>query len=454
MGNRRLIRIIKRLNDPRYIRYGFRHYFGKVQINSGLKKLHKYHLGHEMDFERINRKKLFKILEYALKNSLYYKKLFIENQININNHDDFFRIPFLDKNIIREEKTNIMAIPESKNYIGFVTTGGSTGEPLGFYTLGSYDSEHQYFLFRMFGYSPGDKILAMDGTIIPDSLLSKNIYWIRKSEKDIPYGSFSLSSQYLTNKNINLYVEFLKDFKPSIIRGYPSFIDSIATYINDNNIDMDLEIKGVELTSESFFDYQVENIKRAFKTKIINQYGHAEASVFGYSINDTLVTYCSPFYGYTEIIGEDGTHVQPGEIGEVVVTGFNNYAMPFIRYRTGDLATYGGIENGIVQLKQILGRTQDYIYSEAMEKILLTAIVFGRHYKAFNHIEKWQIVQNTPGEIIFKIIKNDNFSLEDQLELRDNFYNIAKIKTYFEFVEALPLTKRGKSKLLIQNISL
>lgn len=452
MGKRRLIRIVKRLNDPRYIRYALRHYIGKVHLNYGLRKLYRYHLGDKMSFENINKNSLFKILEYASKNSAYYQKIFTDNRIDIKNHDDFYRIPFLNKSIIREEKNNILAIPNSKNYIGFVTTGGSTGEPLGFYTLGGYDSEHQHFLYRMFGYSPGDKILAMDGSIIPDDLLDKGIFWVKKSERDIPYGSFSLSSQYLTNDNKSLYVKYIKDFKPSIIRGYPSFIDSIATYINENNIKLGLNIKGVELTSESFFDYQVENIKRAFDTQIINQYGHAEASVFGYSIDDTLTTYCSPFYGFTEIIGESGIHVQPGEIGEIVVTGFNNYAMPFIRYRTGDLATYDGIENGIVRLRRIMGRTQDYIYTKDMEKILLTAIVFGRHYKAFNHIEKWQIEQESPGEVIFKIIKNEDFSQEDQIELQDNFYNIANIKVYFEFVEDLPLTKRGKSKLLIQNL--
>ncbi|WP_339225697.1 hypothetical protein NYE80_27420 [Paenibacillus sp. FSL H7-0357] len=445
---------MKRLNDPQYIRYGFRHYIGKLEIYYGLKNLQKFHMGHNMNFENIYRKKIIKILNYAFENSVYYKRIFIENQIDLKNYEDFFRIPFLSKGTIREEKSNILAIPESKKYVGFVTTGGSTGEPLGFYTLGGYDSEHQHFLYRMFGYSPGDKILAMDGTIIPEELLKQEIFWIRKSEKDIPYGSFALSSQYLTNNNKHLYVEYIKDFKPSFIRGYPSFIDSIATYINDNNIELGMVIKGVELTSESFSDYQLKNISRAFKTKVINQYGHAEASVFGYSIDDRLITYCSPYYGYTEIIDENGIHVKPGEVGEVVVTGFNNYAMPFIRYRTGDLATYDGIENGIVRLKRILGRTQDYIYTENMDKVLLTAIVFGRHYKAFDHIEKWQIVQNTPGVIVFRIIKNERFSQEDQIELHDNFYDIAKIKTYFEFVIELPLTKRGKSKLLIQNIPL
>ncbi|MGG0259143.1 hypothetical protein ABEY48_27525 [Bacillus mycoides] len=449
----RVGRIIKRLNDPEYIRYGIIYLGDKLFIHHQLKQLQKYHQNGKGDFKQIRNKKLMGILKYAYKYSGFYKGEFNKYGIDLEkpnfNWDD---VPFLDKNTIRKEKDSILAISGSKEYVGFLTTGGSTGQPLGFYTLGVPDAEHQEFLFNIMGYVPGDKILAMDGTLIPNELVEKNIYWIEKSNRDIPYGSMALSSQYLNRENIEFYINFIRELKPSIIRGYPAFIDSIAVYILKNNIEVDFKIKGIELTSESFYDYQVSNIKKAFNTKVYNQYGHAEASVFGYSVDDTLMTYCSPLYGFTEVIGENGKHVATGELGEIVVTGFNNYAMPFIRYRTGDLAIYDGEEHGIVRLKRIFGRTQDYIYTSDMEKVLLTAIIFGRHYKAFDNIEKWQIVQNTPGEITFKIIKSQNFSDEDEKELQDTFYKVANIQTYFEFVEVLPLTPRGKSKFLIQNI--
>ncbi|KUP22641.1 phenylacetate--CoA ligase family protein [Paenibacillus sp. DMB5] len=450
----RLRRLLKRINDLEYLNYLIRQQSGKIMLHFGLRALNKHHNGIKKDFNGIKRRRLKKIVKYAYVNSEYYRDLFNERNIDINKFEDFLRIPFLDKEIIKREKSNLMALSNNKDYVGFVTTGGSTGEPLGFHTLGSYDAEHQAFLFKMFGYKSGDRILAMDGSIIPDNLLDKNVFWIQKSRRDLPYGSVALSSQYLTNDNIDSYIHFIKEFKPDIIRGYPSFINTIACHINKQHLNLALNIKAVELTSESFYDDQIINIQKAFNTKIINQYGHAEASIFGYSIDETLTTFCSPFYGFTEIIGEDGRAVNKGEIGEVVVTGFNNYAMPFIRYRTGDMALYDGEDYGITKFKKILGRTQDYIYTREMEKVLLTAIVFGRHYKAFDHIKKWQIIQDEPGNIIFKIIKDDNFSTEDQLELQDNFYKIAQIETSFEFVNNLPLTPRGKSKLLIQNINL
>lgn len=453
MDMERVNRIIRRLNDIQYIKYGIRYIEDKSFMRRYLPKLEKYHAGISCDFQDIKEKRLFRIMTYAYKNSRYYRRIFDQNGVKINQIEKCWdNVPFLDKGIIRQEQENILAVSITNNYVGYFTTGGSTGQPLGFYTLGGCDAEHQAFLFKIIGYKPGDKILAMDGTIIPDNLLKQKIFWVIKNSDDLPYGRVALSSQYLKSENVYRYVDFLNSFKPDIIRGYPSFISDIANYILYNKIKLSFKMKGVELTSESYYKHQIDSIRQAFNTRVFSQYGHAEASIFGYTIDDCMMTYCSPLYGYTEIIGDDGIHVKPGQIGEVVVTGFFNYAMPFIRYRTGDLALYDGEENGIVRLKQIFGRTQDYIYTKSMEKILLTALVFARHYKAFQNIDKWQIIQNIPGEIFFRIVKYSNFSKDDQIELSENFYNIAGIKTNFEFVKTIPLTPRGKSKFLIQNI--
>jgi len=42
-----------------------------------------------------------------------------------------------------------------------------------------------------------------------------------------------------------------------------------------------------------------------------------------------------------EVLGPDGRPVEVGQSGEVVVTGLHSFAMPFIRYRIGDLAVRG-----------------------------------------------------------------------------------------------------------------
>lgn len=445
---------IKNLTDKQYRKYAVYRFFDVLYTKKYVKKLRDYHEGIDYDFTNVLDKQLKRTLHYALKNSEYYGKLLNPHILTTNNPREIIsKLPFLDKDLINGNKDSIMAIKKNKDYISLTMTGGSTGEPLGFYKLGGHDFEHQKFLFEIMGYKTGDKILAMDGTTVPDKLLEKQIYWVKKSSSDLPYGSFALSAHYLNNNTISKYVSFLEKFNPQIIRGYPSFIWEVSKYILKNNINLNINIKGIEVTSESYYDYQVRDIEKAFMTSVYSQYGHAEAAVFAYTVDEKMISYCSPLYGYTEIIGVDGKHVEKGEIGEVVVTGFFNYAMPFIRYRTGDLAKYYDTKDGIVILERIYGRTQDYIYSKDYTKILLTALVFGSHYKAFNNITKWQIVQNTPGVITFRIIETAKISEEDMKELKDSFLNVAKIETQFEFVSEIPLTPRGKSKFLIQNLS-
>ena len=64
-----------------------------------------------------------------------------------------------------------------------------------------------------------------------------------------------------------------------------------------------------------------------------------------------------------ELLRPDGTLAGPGESGEIVVTCFETFAMPLIRYRIGDLATWaeGPCDCGRAWplLRQVNGRVMD-----------------------------------------------------------------------------------------------
>jgi phenylacetate-CoA ligase len=302
------------------------------------------------------------------------------------------------------------------------------------------------------GYNPGDVIVAFDGSSVPEELRRNHVYWVKTGPGDIPYGRLSYSSLYMTRETMPYYVQHVLHCRPSILRGYPSFIADIADYILKNNISIPFSIKGVELTAENAYDWQVEKIKKAFRARVFFQYGHSEVSVFGYTFDDTYEYHCSPFYGYTEVLDSDRIHVKKGEIGEIVVTGFYNRAFPFVRYRTGDLAVFGGDEEGVVRLKKIIGRTQDYIYRRDGQRVALTALVFGQHYHAFRNMLKWQIVQGIPGRVEIRIVRGEGFSSDDEKEIRRRFKDICDVDVDFEFVDSIALTSRGKFKFLVQNI--
>jgi len=399
---------------------------------------------------------LVRILQYAGQHCLYYKNVFRQIGFDPQSLEGFDSLPLLDKAAIRRHRDALISDKADKMGTYVMNTGGSTGEPLEFLvaSIAAFiDKIHlEYVLRHTMQYEPTDTVVAFDGSSVPTKSLNRHIYWVETDDQGTPYGALAYSSLYLTEETVPYYVEHILNTAPCIFRGYPSFINDIAEYVLKHDITIPFRVKGILLTAENTHDWQIENIRRAFNTRVFLQYGHSEVCVYGYTFDETHEYYCSPFYGFTEVLGNDGRHVNPGDIGEIVVTGFYNFAMPFIRYRTGDMAVFNGDLGGIVRLGKIIGRTQDFVITETREKIALTALIFGQHYHAFKNIQKWQLHQDAPGKVIIKLIKGETFSEEDEVEIRGKFKNICGIDTEFEYVDSIPLTPRGKFQFLVQNI--
>lgn len=397
--------------------------------------------------------KLLSILGHAYRHSPYYTDLFNSAGINPGKLSDFYNIPFLDKKTAKRRHADIVA-----NNIHLINhemkqTGGTSTEPLRFplsELAAEMDSVHFQFSYEIMGYTPGDQIAAFGGVVIPDELIADNIFWIDvPGNIDLPHGRRYYSAFWVNKETLPIMVEHLLNNRPAILRGYPSAINEFASYILDNHIDIPFTVKGVQFTAENITPIHVQKAEDAFHTKVFFQYGHTEMGVFAYTIDDARIYYCSPFFGITEILDENGTHVAEGEVGEVVVTGFHNTAFPFIRYRTGDMAAYRGKENGFVMLEKMEGRIGDFIYCGDGRRISILAIP---NLDAFKHVYRWQAIQNTPGKIVVRLVKELGYNDQDEKEIIECFVKLFDIHAQIEYVDSISLTQRGKNKLLIQSI--
>jgi phenylacetate-CoA ligase len=403
------------------------------------------------NFEKKQKELLYTILKYAKENVPYYKKLMnnivLDKKLVINNLKE---IPLLSKAIIREQGNHIYSQQFEKVFCYWQKTGGSTGEPLEFPVSLNFEDVHGTCLYNLMGANRKDTIVAIDGTRIEDNLLEKNIFW-KDGGDNFPYGSIHYSTVYMKDDNIKYYLDHLNLVKPQIMRGYPSGFENLAKYLISKNINLKFDLKGIYLTSESFDSSVTDLLRKAFSCPIFGQYGHSEVSVFAFTLADSMEYICSPLYGFTEVLNEEGSHVKEGETGEIVVTGYSNKVMPFIRYKTGDMAVYGGTQNGVVKLKSLQGRSSDYIISKDNMKIYLVGLIFGGHLESFAKIKSWQIEQFNPGFITVRIVKDFGFSDLSEHEIVQLFESVNVI-TNIEYVDEIPLTQRGKRKFLIQNV--
>ncbi|WP_223546399.1 phenylacetate--CoA ligase family protein [Priestia aryabhattai] len=433
---------------PDYLRYGklFRekyNYLEKSQYYS----------------EEKNKQKQLKMLQDLIKHSYetvpYYRKLFNELQLkpkDIKSLEDIKKIPYLTKEIIRDNYNELLSNQYSKDCLRTVRTGGSTGEPLSFYVEDYKDRAIEWayvsHLWSRVGYNVrkvNKRVILMGEQINSGLFHYKN--------RDLIMSSFKL-----TEHNIPEYLKEIEKYNPDFIHCYPSSIFIIAKFIIENRYTINLKnLKAILCVSENLSEMQREAIYEAFNKRVYSFYGHSEHACIAGECEKSELYHIEPFYGYTELINDGKEVKQEGELGEIVSTSFLNYAMPFIRYRTGDIAINTnkkcdcGREYKII--KKIEGREQEFIVTKSGNKVMLTGsykILHGLNNKIF----AGQFYQDTEGILILKIVPRNIYQAEDAdyiyKEFREKFGNEIKLKV--EKVASIERTNSGKFKFLIQKL--
>ena len=405
---------------------------------------------HDCSLKRLQA--LAHILQYARDHVPYYRKHIPAGDITPENAESILhQIPPLTKTIIRNEKEQIYSDELNNVCRYWSNTGGSTGEPLHFPVSRNTGFENELALYLLQGWKLHDRIISFDGAKIPDDEIARGLYYTKRiGALELPYGNIRFSTLFLEEQYLPDVFQQLDSLRPDFLRGYSSAFIILSHYILKNNLQLTKKLKGLYFTSELCPETELPFIREAFQCHVFGQYGNTEATQYGLA-QDGKTYLCSPTFGYVEILDPDGTPVKEGECGEVVSTGFHNYAMPFIRYRTGDLAEYGGVKNGFVILRSLQGRTLDFIVNADNKRIYLVGFIFGRHMKAFNHLASWQLEQSKPGLIQMKIVRGEGYGDEDAKELADHFASV-QVKVDISYVDHIERTMRGKQKFLIQHL--
>ena len=399
------------------------------------------------------------ILRYAARHCPYYRDLFRSHGLRPEDPTAFTSLPLLDRRIIRQHYARLISdrLTSIEHYLD--KTGGSTGEPLVFPTtvdVGEVATLHHEFLYRQHGYVPGDIVVGLvgSGPSIPPDRVARGVYWAENTSAHPIWGRFLFYSCLATSEALPHMLRQIVELGPAFLRGYPSFVAKLATYIRETGQRFPGTLKGIDLSSETATRDQIDSIRDAFHTTVFLQYGHHELSVYAYTIDDSYEYRCSPLYGITEVLGVDGRHVAIGEMGEVVVTGFFNNVLPFVRYRTGDLAVFGGNEYGVVKLREIVGRSQDYLVAPDGRRIWLTGILTGcsKDQYFFRNVRQFQLVQETIGRVTVRVVKADGFGDADAAGIRYAIKDICGIEAECDLVDFIPLTLGGKVQYVVQKI--
>ena len=408
--------------------------------------------------EKYQIKKLKEILLYAGKNVPFYKKEFMEYGFapeSFSNFSDLEKLPLIDKDVVLANTENMLSeqIPPSRLKVH--TTGGTTGKQLKLYEeKNAYIDRELPFVNAVWGRIGYDRFSSRVAQL-RNHVLDDGKLW----EYDWKNRVLIFDAYHTNEESIYKILTKITDWKVEFLHTYPSFALILCDYIKRKGIQYDNSLKALLLTSENIYEGQKETIEKYMHARCFTFYGHSEHAAMAGQCECSEKYHVQSEYGYIELVDEDGKVIkEPNKMGEIVCTGFDNKAMPLIRYRTGDFSSYSEEKTckcgrHYRLLNDIAGRwTQEMFIGKNENKISMTAL--NMHSDIFKNVENYQFVQNIPGECFIRIVKNDAYTLEDErnilYELRRKFQNSLEVKV--EYVKEIERTVRGKQRFIVQNI--
>lgn len=405
--------------------------------------------------EEYQMRELQKLLKHAYDNVPYYKKIFDERGLkpkDIQNLNDLKQLPYLTKEIVRNNLKDLIAQNYHEKELRCTTTGGSTGIPMVIY-IDKKVAEAREWAFMTSQWSRvGYDIYRKNKCVI----LRGNIP--RKGFYEYVGMDLILSSFHMTEKNMKEYIKMIENFNPDFIQAYPSSISILTDFILQNDIKLRTNnLKSILCGSETLYDFQREKINKAFKVRVYSWYGHSEKSCLAGECEKNNHYHFQREYGYTQLINSKGEECcEEGELGEIVCTGFNNYAMPFIRYRTGDIAVNTNEKcscgRSYKLIKKIQGRMHEFFVDKtgALTTFICSVDAIKR---TKSKVRAYQYVQNKPGEVILNIECKDKLIDIDIEHIKKDFLKFYQgFSIQINVVEHIERTPRGKFIRLIQNI--
>lgn len=396
--------------------------------------------------------KLRRLVRHAYRNVPFYREAMKSAKLrpeDIRGQADLHRLGFLTKQDVRKHLYfDILSENHDKDRVLKITTSGSTGEPFVCY------ADRAQLEFRWAatlraqewtGYQFGDRsvrlwhqTLGMSSTQARQELLDA---WLSR-RKFVPV--FEMSEQKLDEM-----VREIADWQPVLMDGYAEALDFLAQYLKSHGR-VDLRPKALMSSAQTLPASSRRLIEEAFGCRVFDKYGAREFSGIAYE--------CEAHNGH-HVVGEgyiveilrDGQPAKPGEVGEVVITDLNNYCLPFIRYRIGDLAVATdpnrvcSCGRGLPLIGDIEGRVQSII--QGTDGRFLPGTFFAHYLKEFDHaIKRFQVVQEQPNAMTFRVVRGGRYSREVLEQILTTFrqYLGDDMRIDVDFVENVELIRTGK----------
>ena len=410
--------------------------------------------------EELALQRLRRLLAHAVTSCPYYQR--ISRRLGVGPEDirkaeDLVHWPILQKSDILAHGPDLCAQgwPESDRI--WSASSGTTGPPVKFIFDHAALASRMAAMWRHDGWAgwrPGVRRALLWG--------ATQDFWPVRSLRSraraalVTRRLLELDATQLSASNVEGYVARLRDFRPQTMLAYAQYLTRFARYIQNAGLEPP-RMDAIIVTAEALQPQDRRLVESVFGCPVFDRYGSRETGVIASQCSKESPMHINAESVLVEFLRDD-RHVRSGQYGEVIVTDLGNYAMPFIRYRIGDVASpqEGRCEcgRGLPLMAPMAGRTADYVIcpdGRAVNGIWLASQI----QDSVPGVLKVQIGQSGLGELTVRLVPNRGFSVSCTNRLREKLAECVQqnVTCRFEVVNDIPPElPSGKYRFVISEI--
>jgi phenylacetate-CoA ligase len=388
------------------------------------------------------------LMRHCYRNVPYYRELFEKSGLvpeDIQNVADLAKLPFLTKDIVRKRKNDLIARDFSLLERDPESTSGATGTPLDFYSDRPARAMERALALRQLlwlGYRTGDRIAEIKDDMFCDP---ERVFRYFPGSRELRFSFFQADPARL-----DTIVSALAEFKPAFIRAYPSSLFLLSRWMERKSRRIPRP-KYILTSSENLYPSTRVEAEEIFGCPVVDHYGQIEKVATAFQCDRGAGYHIQVEQAIVELVPNQGAQ------SEIVGTSLYAFGMPFIRYRTGDLAemSYESCSCGRkhYSLSRIAGRESEIIITP--DRLIITPVAIDNAFYNLAEIREAQIVQHSIDFLQVNIVPWDEISEQTKQTLMNrvmSYLNPTRMNVTINVVERIHRTKGGKKLFIVSHL--
>jgi phenylacetate-CoA ligase len=412
--------------------------------------------------DELQLRKLQRLVQHAYVHVPHYRDAMRTAGIDpaaIKSLDDVSLLPLLSKQDVRRGLYfDLFADDHDKKRMQRISTSGSTGEP--FVTYGD-----QYQLVFRFattlralewtGWRFGDR----QARLWHQTIGMSKVEVIRERIDAWFMRRLFVPAYEMAPDQLEQFVRQIREHRPVLVDGYAESFNFLAHYATEGG-NPGFSPKAIMSSAQMLTESSRDAIEQAFGARVFDKYGSREFSGIAYECASSREHHVMDESYLVELL-VDGRPADPGETGEVVITDLNNFSVPLIRYRIGDLAVAldqsqpCACGRSLSRIGRIEGRTQAIVH--CADGTWLPGTFFAHYFKDFEYaIRFFQVHQSEVGAMTLRLVRNSRFTDDALAELLEGLRGFTgqDMEIDVEFVDEIPLGVTGKRAPVVSEVGL